>query len=220
MKRTEDNPEQKAWIALWLTRSGEALLAIVVAFLIFLYFPIIREEVRYAVSNHDGALGTVSLTPCESGGTGVIVPVDPDYSIVIPKIGANVRVVRDVDPSDPSIYRKALSEGIAQATGTKAPGEPGNTFLFAHSSDDFFTRGQYNTVFYLLDKLASGDRFTIASRGRLYDYHVFDKKTVSADRVEYLNAQSVENTVTLMTCWPPGTDAERLLVFGVLDGVR
>ncbi|NTV54908.1 MAG: sortase [Candidatus Moranbacteria bacterium] len=218
MKQANKQPGVDA--GTWLLRAGTALLLLGVVLFLVVYFPILREEVGYGLRNTSAALPTVSISAADEGGNNVLVPVDPDFSIVIPKIGANVPVVQDVDASDPSVYRAALAQGIAHAKGTRLPGESGNVFLFAHSSDDFLTRGRYNTVFYLLDKLSVGDRFTIAYKGTLYDYRVFDKKTLSPEQVEYLNAKSEENTVTLMTCWPPGTDAKRLLVFGVLDGTR
>ncbi|MEI7749768.1 MAG: sortase [Candidatus Moraniibacteriota bacterium] len=207
-------------ISVWLFRAGIGALILGASLFFLVFFPILREEIRYALRNRDAASDTVSLASADAGKAGILTPVNSEYSIVIPKIGANVAVVPDVDPFDQTAYRKALADGIAQAKGTKTPGESGNTFLFAHSSDDFLTRGQYNTIFYLLDKLVVGDRFTIAYRGKLYDYRVFDKRVTAPEQVEYLNAQSVENTVTLMTCWPPGTDAKRLLVFGVLDAIR
>lgn len=218
MKKTNKQPGVD--VGTWLLRVGAVLLLLGVVLFLVVYFPILREEVGYGLRNTSAALPTVSLSAADKDGKNVLVPVDPDFSIVIPKIGANVPVVRDVDPLDPAVYRSALAQGIAHAKGTSLPGESGNVFLFAHSSDDFLTRGRYNTVFYLLDKLSVGDRFTIAYKGTLYDYRVFDKKTLSPEQVEYLNAKSEENTVTLMTCWPPGTDAKRLLVFGVLDGTR
>jgi LPXTG-site transpeptidase (sortase) family protein len=204
----------------WLLRAGTALLVLGVVLFLVVYYPILREEVGYGLRSTSAPLPAVERSASDDGDKSVLVPVDSAFSIVIPKIGANVPVVQDVDPLDPSVYRVALAQGIAHAKGTKLPGESGNVFLFAHSSDDFLTRGRYNAVFYLLDKLSPGDRFTIAYHDRLYDYRVFDRKTLSPEQVEYLNAKSEENTVTLMTCWPPGTDAKRLLVFGVLDGIR
>ncbi|NTW45430.1 MAG: sortase [Candidatus Moranbacteria bacterium] len=217
MNGRNDDGSRRDKVSAWLLRIGTAIVLAGAAMLLFIFGPVLREEVRYSFRGDAAKDARVTLDSRDASKPGMLVPVDPGYSIVIPKIGANVPVVADVDPLDPSVYRAALSKGIAQAKGTVAPGESGNTFLFAHSSDDFLTRGNYNTVFYLLDKLSVGDRFTIAYRGKLYGYRVFDRREVPADRVEYLHALSEENTVTLMTCWPPGTDLRRLLVFGVLE---
>jgi len=198
-------------IGIWLLLCG-----VVLAF--FVFFPVLREEWRYrfVTGRHDAAVRPVTFSPDVSES---IVPVNDDFAIVIPKIGANAPVIADVDPFDATIYRRALRDGVAHATGSGYPGEPGNTFLFAHSSDDFLTGGRYNSIFYLIGKLEKGDRFFLAYRGALYVYRVFDTRTVAAEDVEYLHALSEEHTVTLMTCWPPGTDARRLLVFGVSETV-
>ncbi len=206
-------------VSKWTRRAGAGILALGVVVAILIFFPSLREEARYrfVMSRQDSTSKQVTLLPDAASEEGSIVPVNGDFAIVIPKIGANAPVVADVDPYDEVIYRHALHDGIAHAMGTKYPGEPGNTFLFAHSSDDFITGGRYNAVFYLISKLEPGDRFSIAYQGDLYEYRVFDTKTVPADDVKYLNALSEENTVTLMTCWPAGTDYRRLLVFGVLE---
>ena len=86
-----------------------------------------------------------------------LVPQDPNFSVVIPKIGANARVLANVDASDEKVYLDALNKGVAHAAGTKFPGESGHIFLFAHSTDYFWNVGTYNAIFYLLNKLAKGD---------------------------------------------------------------
>jgi len=205
-------------VSKWTRRVGAGILALGVVLALIIFFPSLWEEARYHVVTNlqNPESKTVTLSPDAVSGEGSILPVNGEFAIVIPKIGANAPIVADVDPYDEAAYRRALHDGIAHAMGSVYPGEPGNTFLFAHSSDDFITGGWYNAVFYLIGKLESGDRFSIAYRGDLYEYRVFDTKTVSADDVRYLNALSEKNTVTLMTCWPPGTDYRRLLVFGTL----
>jgi sortase A len=97
-------------------------------------------------------------------------------------------------------------------------GEKGNTFLFAHSSDNFYTANHYNTVFYLLHKLENGDQFFIVYDDIVYKYIVSGTQEVSPDAVQYLETNSDDiQTATLMTCWPPGTTSKRLLVFGELE---
>jgi LPXTG-site transpeptidase (sortase) family protein len=213
--------QKSSRISKWTRRAGAGILALGVVLAFVVFFPSAWEEARYrfVTSRQDLTSKRVTLSPDAVSEEGSIVPVSGDFAIVIPKIGANAPVVADVDPYDEVAYRRALHDGIAHAMGTKYPGEPGNTFLFAHSSDDFITGGRYNAVFYLIGKLKPGDRFSIAYQGDLYEYRVFDTKTVPADDVKYLNALSEEHTVTLMTCWPAGTDYQRLLVFGVLESV-
>jgi LPXTG-site transpeptidase (sortase) family protein len=147
----------------------------------------------------------------------VVAPVDNAFSIIVPKIGANAKVIEDVDPYNSAEYQLALTKGVAHARGTSFPGQGGNTFLFAHSSDNFYNANRYNSVFYLLHKLELGDAFYIIKDGVVYKYEVSATSVVSADAIEFLEDLGGETEhATLMTCWPPGTTLKRLVVVGNL----
>ena len=142
-----------------------------------------------------------------------LVPQDPNFSVVIPKIGANARVLANVDAAEEKIYLEALNKGIAHASGTKFPGESGHIFLFAHSTDYFWNVGSYNAIFYLLNKLAKGDEVDVFFKGQRYVYQVINSVVADPSQVEYLTRKSNKELLTLQTCWPPGTTLKRLLVF-------
>lgn len=142
-----------------------------------------------------------------------LIPEDPNFSIIIPKIGANAKIISNVDASDENIYLTALKTGVAQAMGTAYPGEKGHIFLFAHSTDYFWNVGTYNAVFYLLYKLQKNDEINLFYQGHRYKYKVFDKKIINPNEVEYLTRKTDKELLTLQTCWPPGTTLQRLLVF-------
>jgi sortase A len=143
----------------------------------------------------------------------VLVPEDPNFSIVIPKIGANARIIDNVDPSNESEYLEALKKGVAHAQGTAFPGENSHIFLFAHSTDYIWNVGTYNAVFYLLYKLDKGDEVNLFYKDKRYRYKVVDKKVVDPSQVEYLTRKTNHEFLTLQTCWPPGTTLKRILVF-------
>ncbi len=147
--------------------------------------------------------------------TEILVPQDPQFSIVIPKIAANAKILPNVDVSDEKTYLEALKKGVAHAQGTAFPGEGGHIFLFAHSTDYFWNVGTYNAVFYLLYKLEKGDEVNLFYKGQRYVYKVIDKTIVDPSQVEYLTRKSNREFLTLQTCWPPGTTFKRLLVFAV-----
>lgn len=142
-----------------------------------------------------------------------LVPQDPNFSLIIPKIGANSRIIANVDPSDSNKYLESLKKGVAHAEGTSFPGEGGHIFLFAHSTDYFWNISSYNAVFYLLYKLEKGDEINLFYQGRRMVYRVIDKKIVNPSQVEYLTRKTNREFLTLQTCWPPGTTLQRLLVF-------
>lgn len=170
------------------------------AILILTYGPLATQELRY----------TVHSIPKE------IVPIDKTFGIVIPKLGANARIIANVDPYDSKAYQYALTRGVAHARGTSVPGAMGNIFLFAHSSENFYNALRYNAVFYLLPKLAVGDKILLYYHSVKFTYTVTGKKFVSSKDVSYLQGESLKSTLTLMTCWPPGTTNQRLLIFASL----
>lgn len=174
-------------------------LLIIFSLLLFFYIfaPVARVEVDYALNKPKNL---------------EIKPIDKEFGIVIPKIGANAKIVANVDPYNANIYQVALTKGVAQARGTAMPNEIGNMFLFSHSSANLLEAARYNSVFYLLSKLKKDDEIFIFYRGTKYVYKVSDTKLVDAKDVSYLSPKSEVKTLTLMTCWPAGTTYKRLLV--------
>lgn len=176
------------------------LLAVGLAILLLTFGPLATQELRY----------TAHVISKE------IVPIDKNFGIVIPRLGANAHVIANVDPFDSRAYQYALTKGVAHARGTSVPGAKGNVFLFAHSSENFYEALQYNSVFYLLPKLANGDLIFLYYNKVKFTYVVTDKKFVDPKNVSYLQSKGDSQTLTLMTCWPPGTNHQRLLVFAEL----
>jgi LPXTG-site transpeptidase (sortase) family protein len=145
----------------------------------------------------------------------VIVPKDPEYSIVIPKIAANSRVIKNVNSANYEEYIDALKYGVAHALGTAYPGENGHIYLFAHSTDTLLNVDSYNAVFYLLYKLDPGDSIYLFYKGKKHIYKVLGKKVVDPSEVFYLTRSATSEFLTLQTCWPPGTTLQRMLIFAV-----
>ncbi len=145
----------------------------------------------------------------------MLIPKDPQFSIVIPKIGANAKILANIDAADEKIYLDALNKGVAHTLGTAFPGEGGHIFLFAHSTDYFWNVGAYNAIFYLLNKLENNDEINIYYKGQRYIYRTIGKRIVDPSKVEYLTRKTNKEFLTLQTCWPPGTTLKRLLVFAV-----
>lgn len=143
-------------------------------------------------------------------------PVDSQFSIIIPKVEINAKVIPDVDPFNAKEYKAALEKGAAHAKGTSYPDKEGNVFIFAHSTRFAADVQQYNAVFYLVDKLETGDDIHLAYKEKIYHYKVKEKKIIDPAEIEFLENTSKEKTLTLMTCTPAGTTLKRLLVIGQL----
>jgi sortase A len=146
----------------------------------------------------------------------ILYPQDPAFSVVIPKIGANERIVANVDPNNEKEYLNVLLHNIAHAKGTAFPGINGTTYLFAHSTDNFWDVGRYNAVFYLLNKMTIGDEIVIFFNNKRYNYTVSDTKIIDPTDTHYIASNLGQGErLILQTCWPPGTSWKRLLVFAV-----
>lgn len=180
---------------------GIGLILFAVLILSGTFIPVLKQEIDYK-------LGKYSLNQDIKE----TKPIDTDFGILIPKIGANSRVIKNVDPFNSREYQMALTKGVAHAKGSSLPGQPGNIFLFSHSSTDFLNATRYNSIFYLLTKLEKDDSIKLYYDGKEYDYLVKVKKTVEPDAIQYLEGDSKDETLTLMTCWPPGTSIKRLIV--------
>lgn len=141
----------------------------------------------------------------------VLTPPNTDFAIVIPAIGAAAPIVTNVNPYNVPEYEQALSHGVAHSVGSGLPGQGKNIFLFAHSSVDLLVATRFNSVFYLIHHLRSGDDIQIWYHGTEHTYVVVGQKIVAPTDVSIMAAGGTEK-LTLMTCWPPGTSLERLIV--------
>lgn len=144
--------------------------------------------------------------------------------IIIPKIGKNIPLV-DVNISSDvdfdhmeNIFMQELENGVVRYPGTAMPWEDGNAFIFGHSSNYPWIKGNYNEIFALLDKLDPGDEIIVYYQQKKYVYKVTEKKVVRPGDVKALSERDPhKKELSLMTCWPVGTTYNRLLVFTELQ---
>jgi LPXTG-site transpeptidase (sortase) family protein len=197
--------------------------------------PAIAQEARFRIEQAKGIKYKVvadshqmsrpsgpSPTPPPSGGFAallssqkerILVPADTQFSILIPKIGASAKVTPNVDPGNEQEFRSVLQHSIAHAKGTVFPGMPGNTYLFAHSTDNWWDVGRYNAVFYLLKDLKKDDDVIVYFENKRYNYVVTDSFIVEPTDVSLLvHSRGTEQQLILQTCWPPGTTWKRLFI--------
>ena len=187
-----------------LIGSGVFLILFSFILFVFIFFPVAKVEINYNLNKPNANINQIT-------------PKDKNFGIVVPKIGANAKIIPNVDPYNSNIYQVALTKGVAKAKGTVNPDEIGNMFLFSHSSANILEAGRYNSVFYLLSKLKKDDQIYVYYKNVRYKYKVSEIKIVDAKDVSYLNPKSDAKTLTLMTCWPAGTTYKRLLVIAKAD---
>jgi sortase A len=137
--------------------------------------------------------------------------VSEDFTLKIDKLNIVVPIIENVDGADKKVYNQALKNGVAHYKGTALPGEGSNIFIFGHSSTYVGQGGDWGEIFKDLNNLESGDIISITFKGKEYFYKVVEKKIIKKTDVAVLNPTESEQLV-LMTCWPIGTNKDRLII--------
>jgi len=186
-------------------------------------YPIITSELSYELNArngptptpYQGSFGEVLLIAPELS----VIPVNTTNSIIIERIDVNTPIVWDVTVSDEQAYNNALNRGVAHAAITNRPSSnPGNTYLFAHSTLNPLDIQKYSAVFTLLHRVEDGDRVTIFEDNIRYDYIIETKEVVKDFDLTPLTREPDYPMLTLQTCDPPGIPLNRLIVTGRLIG--
>ncbi len=162
--------------------------------------PIVISQLSYLLNK--------PKTPVAAVDSAQIIPTTP--TITIPKINVSAPVVYEPSVAEANVLT-ALQGGVDHYGNTPPPGQTGNAVFFGHSSNDWWEPGNYKFVFVLLNKLAPGDQFNIDYQGVRYTYQVTGSRVVQPNDLSPL-IQTTTPTVTLITCTPPGTSWQRLIV--------
>lgn len=204
-QRTKTQAKAKQHFKSLLFGLSAGVLAVLI--LMFSFF----NEVVIARLIQPGGQG--SSTPIILNADAVAPSDDPE--LIIPKINVQLPVVYNVPSNQEEVIQQSLDNGIIQYPGTSLPGQKGNAAYFGHSSNNIFNPGKYKFAFALLNDLVPGDIFYITYQGKVYTYSVYDKRIVNPDETWVLgNAPGKLATATLITCDPPGTTLNRLVVWG------
>lgn len=202
---------------------GKMLILIGLSIFLKTYWPVLMSYFDYFTNNNYSNTVRVELVPEAKKITKKItkdtdtVQVDSNFGLYIPQLRINASVVKDVNPTDEKEYLFALEKGIAHAKGTNTPDQSGNVFLFAHSAVNFYEQRKYDIYFYLLSELKKGNEIVVSYNGILYKYIVSEVLNVPKTELKYLGKYSEKDTLTLMTCYPPGTDFRRTIVIAFRD---
>ena len=182
--------------------------------LLLIFGPVLKDYLQYEINQITKTKYSLDVKlEDQTVNLKTITPKDTAFGIVIPKIDVNAKIFAEIDPTNSNIYLPALKKGVAHSKGSGYPDKPGNVFLFAHSTDAFYNVGQYNAVFFLIGKLEKDDEIDLFYKDIRYIYKVVEKKVVTPEGLsDYVFKNTDENSLTLQTCYPPGTSLNRLLV--------
>lgn len=195
-------------------------------------YPIIKSEIEFEIKQRIQAANDDSVIIDQSGDNTSfgeilliapplsVVPVNKSNSLIIEKIDVNSPVIWDVNVIDENAYNEALKNGVAHALGTQLPTEePGNTYIFAHSTLNPLEIERYSAVFTLLHRLEPGDSIIIFKDEIRYDYVIESKDIVGSFDLDPLKRQPDYPMLTLQTCDPPGVPLNRLIITAKLFSV-
>lgn len=133
----------------------------------------------------------------------VQVPGDAVAVLKIPKIGLDQVVLEGVGVAD-------LKKGPGHYPGTRMPGEAGNAAIAGH-------RTTYGAPFFRLNELENSDVMTVVTKAGTFDYEVIESKIVTPNDTFVLD-DTDDNRLTLTTCHPRYSAAQRLIIVGRLKG--
>lgn len=122
--------------------------------------------------------------------------------------------IQFVDQTGEDVFQPALQKGVVLYPGTAKVGEVGNTYIFGHSSDFAFSKGEYKTVFALLPNIELGAEVILTNPdGKLFKYKVYNKFIAEKTATELLDQDTGGRKIlTLQTSYPIGTALKRYIV--------
>jgi LPXTG-site transpeptidase (sortase) family protein len=204
--------------------TGTGVLGLSLVYLIYLYYPLGKAVFFYGTRKtrieEDRGQETTAVVYEKSENR--VINYD-DFYLEIPDIFAVSRVKANVSVLDKNEYLPVLADNVvAHAKGSAFPGEGEDktVYLFAHSTSQNYSLVRKNAVFYLLSKLKPGNRIEIGFSGKKYIYEVYESKVVGKEETDYLKYKKTgEESLLLQTCWPLGTNWNRLIVFSRLIAI-
>ena len=205
--------------SIYLKKISMALFALAMAGVLYTSLPIVLSSVQNQIQLHTQSVNidkniSQRLNQVYQQAS---VPPPPkninDFTLSIPKIGLTSSVIPEVDPTDQKAYDKVLKVGVAQASGSYLPGQGGLVYLFSHSTDSLADIAAYNAKFFYLKDLKIGDDVYIQFEGAKYHYRITDRQIIDPSNIAAIQHSKAD--LILATCYPPGTDWQRLVLSAI-----
>lgn len=183
-----------------------------------IFSPIPRSQIVSSLEVANSILGTYNIYSSNLADytkAGIWFPSKPqlkthqlrikEYTLSIPKL--NIKEAKVV------LGGEDLSKSLIHYLPQSLPGEYGNVTIFGHSTlPQLYNVNDYKTIFTYLPSLEKGDKIYIKMEEAVYEYEVYDMFVIKPDEVSVLDQRYDHSYLTLITCVPPGTYWERLVV--------
>ena len=122
--------------------------------------------------------------------------------VVIPLIGIDAPIIVP-ESADEYTIQKALEQGVVNY--------PDSNIILGHSSAYPWYKGEYGSIFSLINKLEKGDEFFIFSNKKKYTYQVLEKEIKLPKDLSFSSAND-KSIVYLVSCWPINTAWKRIVI--------
>jgi sortase A len=179
----------------WTVAAGAAIVLLGASMALYPF----ATDVRYAAAQWAMGFSLDGVAQASTGG--ITLPEKAVARIEIPAIDLQAYVVEGTD--DP-----ALAQGPGHYPETPLPGEAGNVGIAGH-------RTMHGHVFHDLHLLQVGDEILTGTAATTAAYRVVETMVVDPSRVDVVS-QDGPDRLTLTTCHPIGSAAQRLVVVAEL----
>ena len=84
--------------------------------------------------------------------------------------------------------------------------------ILGHSASNIFAPGSYKSIFSKLGDMEVDELLLLNYKKKQYVYKIYEKKVIKPSQVEVLGPAARNNSLTLITCDPPGSNKHRLVL--------
>ena len=130
--------------------------------------------------------------------------------LAIPSLGIEAPIVISQSSTEAG-YQKDLEGGVIYLPGSSTLNEKGTIVIMGHSSAYPWYKGQYGSIFALLNKLNINDEIIVFSKDKQYIYKVLGKE-IKAPKDLVFQTQEDESILYLVSCWPVNTAWKRIVI--------
>jgi len=144
----------------------------------------------------------------------------PTNRLIIPAINLDVPLVEttltNFSKVNETSFDTDLENGVVKYPTTPNPWEWWNALFFGHTSQEYWKKNPYGTVFRRIPQLKENDKIQIVRDGVLYEYKVLKTVIVKPKNVNdtYVNfGEEWKEYITLMWCYPIWRTDKRMMIF-------
>jgi len=138
-----------------------------------------------------------------------------ENSLEIPKIGITAPVII-AENLDQNYFDKELDRGVVIFSSSVQPGEIGQTIILGHSAPSNWPKINYDGVFSRITELNENDEIILYFNNKRFTYLVNKKIFLEKGQEISNNKSSSDNSLFLVSCWPPGKNIQRIIVESTL----